>query len=118
MVGPTLTLMYICTYNKDVGYEWDPVKAAANFRKHGVLFSDAVSVLEDELALTVRDPYSEDEVRWVTVGMDIAGRLLVVVYMWRGETIRFISARRATPRERQEYLAADLTRHPPDEGKT
>ena len=79
MVGPTLTLMYICTYNKGVGYEWDPAKANANFPKHGVLFSDAVGVLEDELALTIRDPYSEDEVRWITVGMDLVGRLLVVV---------------------------------------
>jgi uncharacterized DUF497 family protein len=41
-------------------FEWDPVKATANFRKHGVLFSDAVSVLEDELALTIRDPYFEE----------------------------------------------------------
>jgi uncharacterized DUF497 family protein len=117
MVGPTLTLMYVCTYNKDVGYEWDPVKANANFRKHGVLFSDAVGVLEDELALTIRDPYSENEVRWITVGMDLVGRLLVVVYMWRGETIRLISARRATPRERQEYQGAGPAWHPSDEEK-
>lgn len=98
-------------------YQWDPVKANANFRKHGVLFSDAVSVLEDELALTVRDPYSEEEERWITLGMDLLGRLLVVVYAWRGETIRFFSARLATPRERQEYQGAGPTWHPPDEEK-
>src|SRR5216683_1290719 len=91
----TLTVMHICTYNRCVDFEWDPVKATANFRKHGVLFSDAVSVLEDELALTIRDPYFEEEDRWITVGMDIVGRLLVVIYVWRGETIRFISARLA-----------------------
>jgi uncharacterized DUF497 family protein len=89
-----------------VEFEWDPVNANANFRKHGVLFSDAVSVFEDELALTVRDPYSEEEERWITLGVDLFGNLLVVVYVWRGETIRFISARPATPRERQEYAGA------------
>jgi hypothetical protein len=86
-----------------VEFEWDLVKANANFRKHGVLFSDAASVLEDEQALTLRDPYAEEEERWITVGLDLFGRLLVVVYVWRDETIRFISARPATPRERQEY---------------
>lgn len=87
-------------------FEGDPVKANANFRKHGVLFSDAVSVLEDEQALTLRDPYAEEEERWITVWLDLFGRLLVVVYVWRDETIRFISARPATPRERQEYDGA------------
>jgi hypothetical protein len=100
-----------------VDYEWDAVKAIANFKKHGVLFSDVASVLEDEFALTIRDPYSEVEERWITLGMDVLARVLVVVYAWRGETIRFISARRATPRERQEYQAEDPTRHPPGEGK-
>ena len=98
--------MYICAYTRQVQYEWDPVKANANFLKHGVLFSDAVSVLEDELALTVRDPYSDQEERWITLGVDLRGNLLVVVYVWRGETIRLISARPATPRERQEYKGA------------
>ncbi len=98
-----MTAMYICAYNDGVEYEWDPAKANANFRKHGVLFSDAASVLEDELALTVRDPYSEQEERWITLGMDLLGRLLVVVYVWRVEKIRFVSARPETPRERQEY---------------
>jgi len=96
-------MMYICAYTKGVEYEWDPAKANANLRKHGVLFSDAVSVLEDELALTVRDPYSEEKERWITLGLDLLGRLLVVVYVWRDEKIRFVSARPATPREQQEY---------------
>jgi len=51
-----------------------------------------VAVLEDELGLTVRDPFSEDEERWITLGMNEAGRLLVVVYAWRGDNVRLISA--------------------------
>lgn len=105
MILSPLICVYTCAYNYLVDYEWDPDKAFANFSKHGVPFSDAVSVLKDELALTVRDPYSEEEERWITLGMDLLGRLLVVIYVWRGETIRFISARPATPRERQDYLS-------------
>jgi uncharacterized protein len=63
-----------------VSYEWDAAKAQANFAKHGVRFADAVTVLEDDLALTMRDPFSEDEERWITLGRDAVGRLLVVVY--------------------------------------
>ena len=87
----------------EVGYEWDPAKARQNLRKHGVDFADAVTVLEDEAALTIRDPFSEQEQRWITLGMDALGRLLVVVYTWRGDRIRLISARPATPRERRQY---------------
>lgn len=83
--------------------EWDPAKARANLAKHGIHFADAATALEDNLALTIRDPYSEDEERWITLGMDALGRLLVVVYTWRGEKLRLISARLATPRERRQY---------------
>ena len=86
-----------------MGFEWDSGKAARNLAKHGVCFADAVAVLEDDLALTIRDSYFENEVRWITIGTDILGRLLVVVYTWRGEGIRLISARPATPRERRQY---------------
>jgi len=86
-----------------VAYEWDAAKARQNLRKHGVDFADAVTVLEDEAALTIRDPFSEQEQRWITLGMDALGRLLVVVYTWRGDRIRLISARLATPRERRQY---------------
>lgn len=82
--------------------EWDPRKAAANYRKHGVRFADAPSVLEDPRAITIEDPHPEEE-RWVTVGLDLLGRVLVVAYTWRGERIRIISVRRATPRERDQY---------------
>ena len=86
-----------------VDYEWDREKARSNVKRHGVHFSDAVTALEDAHALTIRDPYSDDEERWVTLGMDALGRVLVVIYTWRGEGLRLISARRATPRERQQY---------------
>lgn len=78
-------------------------KAQANIEKHGIDFADAVSALEDDFALTIGDPYSEDEERWITLGMDALGRLLVVVYAWRGDAVRLISARPATSRETKQY---------------
>jgi uncharacterized protein len=84
--------------------EWDPGKAAENLRKHGVDFADAVTVLNDESALTINDD-EEGEDRFVTLGTDALGRLLVVVYTWRGDEVRVISARRATRAERREYEA-------------
>ena len=83
--------------------EWDPRKAKLNALKHGVNFADAVAVLEDERALTIRDPSPENEERWVTIGLDAFGRVIVLVYTWRGERARLISARKATPRERRLY---------------
>lgn len=79
---------------------WDTAKAKRNLQKHGIDFADAVGVLEDDRALTIEDSSSEGEQRWVSIGMDWLGRVLVVVYTWRGDTIRLISARPATPRER------------------
>ena len=66
-------------------------------------FADAVAVFEDEIALTLEDPDAEGEPRFVTVGMDAVGRVLTVVYTWRDQDIRLISARKATKRERQAY---------------
>jgi hypothetical protein len=83
-------------------YQWDNDKAAANLSKHGIDFADAVSVLADDLALTIPDERFDEE-RFITVGMDTFGRDLVVVYTWRGDEIRLISARKATRRERQQY---------------
>jgi uncharacterized protein len=83
-------------------YEWDPAKAEANQKNHGVRFADAVAVFSDERALTLDDPNTEEE-RYVTIGMDALARLLVVVYTWRGEVIRLISARKATRAERTQY---------------
>jgi len=86
-----------------VEFEWDEEKATANLRKHAVDFADAVLVFEDDLAVTVGDPDSRHEKRYVTMGHDPFGRLLVVVYTWRGERIRLISARPATGSERRQY---------------
>lgn len=86
------------------GYEWDPKKAAANLRKHGVDFADAATAFSDESALRMTDHISSvDEDRFVLLGTSAPGDVLVVVYTWRGERIRIISARNATPRERMLY---------------
>ncbi len=83
-------------------YEWDPRKAVANLKKHGVDFAEAISVLSDDLALTIEESHSDAD-RFVTMGTDLLGRILVVVYTMREEKIRLISARKATPRERKQY---------------
>lgn len=85
-------------------YQWDKAKAASNRRKHGVRFADAVTVFSDENALTIEDHYPDEE-RFVTLGMDALGRILLVVYTYRGEIIRIISARKATPFEEQQYTS-------------
>ena len=70
--------------------------------KHAVYFADAVSVFADDMAITAEDDHSGEE-RFVTVGMDALGRVLVVVFTWRGDTICIISARKATKHERKQY---------------
>ena len=86
-----------------MAFEWDPRKAVSNARKHGIGFAEAVPVLEDERAVTLRDDAYGEE-RWVTIGMDAVGRVLVVVYTWRGDSIRIISARAATRKEHEQYM--------------
>ncbi len=86
-----------------VDYEWDPVKATANLRKHKVDFADAVLALEDEFALTARDPDASDEERYLSLGADPQGRLLVTIFTRRGNKIRIISSRRASRGERRRY---------------
>lgn len=86
-----------------MGYKWDPAKEWAKRKKHGVDFADAVIALEDELALTQRDANGHQEERYVSLGMDGHGRLLVTVFVHRSERIRIISARTATPGERRQY---------------
>jgi hypothetical protein len=83
--------------------EYDPAKASANLRKHGVSFADAEGVLHDPLALTVEDVDAVGERRYVTIGLGSAGEILVVVYTERGGDHRLISARRATRSERKAY---------------
>ncbi len=84
--------------------EWDAQKAEQNLKKHGVSFEEASTVFADPLSLTIPDPlHSEDETRFVTTGLSHRRRQLVVVYTQRGERIRIITARGATPRERKKY---------------
>ena len=84
-------------------FQYDPAKAVANLKKHGVSFADAEGVLEDPLALTVRDPDAEGEACFITIGMGSAGELLIVVYTERNNEYRIISARRTTRKERKSY---------------
>jgi uncharacterized protein len=87
-----------------MSFEWDPKKARANQRKHGVTFEEASSALRDRLSMTGHDPdHSETEDRFVTFGFSCNGRLLVVSHTDRGNAIRIISARIATNIERQIY---------------
>lgn len=85
-------------------YEWDPEKARANERKHGVSFEEAVTVFLDPLARDYLDPdRSNDEEREMTLGWSSRGRLLFVAHTTRRDTVRIISARRATARERRQH---------------
>jgi hypothetical protein len=87
-----------------VWFEWDPPKAEANLRAHGVSFAEAVTVLEDDFALTREDPAAVDEPRFVTLGLSNLGNLLVVVYTYRDpDAIRLISAWKANKRQREAY---------------
>jgi hypothetical protein len=87
-----------------MAFEWDAAKAASNLRKHGVDFADAVGVFHDPYALSRPDD-APDEERFVGIGSDFLGRILVVVYTYRGADIRIISARTATRSERSTYEA-------------
>ena len=89
-------------------FEWDPAKDEANWRKHKVSFQEAESVFIDEHARLLDDPdHSEDEERFILLGLSSRFRVLVVVHTYRGdeEVIRIISARRATKAERAYYDA-------------
>jgi len=87
-----------------VDVEWDAQKAATNYRKHGVDSADAATALHDDFAIVLPDETSSED-RFVTLGLDASARLLVVVYVWRNERVRIISARHATARERKKYEA-------------
>lgn len=85
-------------------FEWDPTKAAANVRKHGVTFDEASTVFGDPLNLLMADPdYSHDEERFVLLGMSNRRKLLLVAFAERPPRTRLISARRATRHERRYY---------------
>jgi uncharacterized DUF497 family protein len=86
-------------------FEFDPAKAAGNLRKHGVSFSHAVQSLLDPFAVTIEDPGTTAEQRFITLGADALGRVLVVVHTQRGERTRIISARKASRGETHQYHA-------------
>ncbi len=92
-------------HNSRVDVEFDPGKARSNLRKHRVSFADAEQALRDPLAVTIDDPESEGEQRFVTLGMDTLGRVLVVVHTPRGDRVRLISARKASKGEAEQYHA-------------
>lgn len=85
-------------------FEWDAEKARENLRKHGVAFDEAVTAFSDLLSRTIRDPdHSEDEDRYLLMGLSNRRRLLVVAHTERGDRIRLITARLASKRERLHY---------------
>ena len=85
-------------------FEWDPEKEKRNLRKHGVSFAEAVTVFHDPLSATFDDPdHSEGEQRFITVGMSVHERLIIVAHTVRANSIRIISARRATKHEREKH---------------
>jgi uncharacterized protein len=85
-------------------FEWNPEKAELNFRKHRVSFEEAISVFLDPLSLTIPDSlHSDEENRFVITGFSDSQRQLVVVHADRGDKIRIISAREATPAEKRKY---------------
>ena len=92
-------------HNGGKEFEFDPAKARANHRKHGVGFAHAEQALRDEMAITIEDPDAVDEQRFVTLGMNALGRILVVVHTQRGERTRVISARKASTGESEKYHA-------------
>jgi uncharacterized DUF497 family protein len=90
----------------ELRFEWDPAKAAANIKKHGIGFDEAKSVFADERAKLIADPqHSDDEDRFVLLGLSTRLRLLVVCHCYRSKsnTIRIVSARKATATESQQY---------------
>ena len=94
----------VCPYSGAVNIDWDPKKAEANIRDHGVSFAEAATVLTDDYALTREDPDSFDEQRFVSLGMSATGSLLVVVYTYRESDIyRLISAWKANKPQRKQY---------------
>ena len=85
-------------------FEWDPAKAAANLTKHGVTFSEASTIFGDPFEVTIPDPaHSEGEARFLSLGLSVESRLLVVAYTERAGRIRIIHARLAAAKERKAY---------------
>ena len=87
-------------------FEWEPRKASANLKKHGISFEEAKSVFYDESAKLISDPdHSEDEDRFILLGVSHSLRVILVCHCYRseGNVVRIISARKATPKESKAY---------------
>lgn len=89
-------------------FEWNSAKAKANLLQHQVDFADAATCFYDDLALTVADPDSEGEDRFLTIAMDAIGRVLVTSFTFRESRIRIISSRKASRSERRRYNSQSL----------
>lgn len=98
-------IVVIIVFIDDLGFEWEPKKDATNQRKHGVSFEEAKSAFSDERGRSIADSeHSDEEDRFVLLGMSNRLRLLIVVHCYRyGDTIRIISARKATRDEKTQY---------------
>src|SRR3989338_6945347 len=91
---------------KSMTFEWDAAKASVNQKKHGISFNEAKTVFYDENAIIIHDPeHSNDEERFVLLGLSVASRMLVVIHCYRkkDKIIRIISARKATKQESMQY---------------
>lgn len=85
-------------------FEWDETKANENLKKHGVSFDEAKTVFSDPFSVTIYDPdHSIDENRYIDIGLSSKGRLIVVSYIEKGETIRIINSRKAAKKEERDY---------------
>ena len=94
---------------RDVEFDWDPDKATSNLRKHGVSFDEAATVFADPLSITVPDPdHSQNEERFIIVGLSFSRRLLIVAHTERGLIIRLISARELTATEQSAYETGEF----------
>lgn len=89
-------------------FEWDIEKADANLSKHGISFDEASTAFADPLSLTILDPeHSEEEYRYLLLGTESSGRLLVISHTYREQRIRIINARIANKRELKDYESTD-----------
>jgi len=87
-----------------INFEWDDKKAKSNLRKHGISFEEASTAFGDELSLTIDDPlHAENENRLILIGQSIYNNTLVVVHLEKTKSIRIISARKATKKEKSFY---------------
>jgi uncharacterized DUF497 family protein len=95
----------------DDEFEWDDEKELLNLQKHGVTFEEAKAIFKDPLAVTIDDPeHSDDENRFVTIGITFFNDVYVIVHADRENRVRIISARHATRAERRKFMNEQFDR--------